>query len=334
MKNLKLLPFTSGGLILSYQCSNFCRHCVYASSPKWQKWMTADDVRVYLKNISECASSQRGLHIGGGEPFLNFELLLKTIELCVEFGVPLQYVETNAGWCDTDEKTARLLYELRTSGLPALLISASPFHNEFVPFDCTERAIRIATDIFGAYNVLIYTDYYYKQLSQYDHSKKLPFNRYVNTTGREQAAQDFIREYNLIPCGRAVTRLGYLYEKKPAATFFNNTCQPEFRNPNHIHIDPDGNYIPSFCAGISLGNARNLGELYQGIELENFPLLELLASKGVEGLLLFAKERFNYAELADGYIAKCDLCQDIRKHIVAFTDQFKELTPVEFYQNL
>ncbi len=334
MKWLKILPFTSGGLTLSYQCTNFCRHCVYASSPKWKKWMTADDACQYLKNVNEYAPSQRGLHIGGGEPFLDFDLTLKIVELCVENRVPLQYVETNASWCDSDDKTAKMLTELRDSGLPALLISASPFHNEFIPFEDTERAVRIAMDIFGEYNVIVYTNYYYQQLSQFDKTKKLPFNRYINTTGREKAAQDFVREYHLIPCGRAITRLGYLYERKPASVFFNQNCQPEFQNPNHIHIDPAGNYIPSFCAGISLGNARDLGKIYKGIDLQKFPILEILSTQGVEGLLKFGKDQFNYVERPAGYIAKCDLCQDIRQLITSITDQFAELTPVEFYQNL
>lgn len=296
--------------------------------------MTAGDVSLYLENIRKFAPSQHGLHIGGGEPFLNFDLTIKTVELCLEKQIPLQYVETNASWCDDDDKTAKMMVELRDSGLPALLISASPFHNEFVPFEYTERAVRIAMNIFGAYNVIVYTNYFYQQLSQFDKSKKLAFNRYVNTMSREKVAQDFIREYHLIPCGRAITRLGYLYESKPASAFFYQNCQPEFQNPNHIHIDPAGNYVPSFCAGISLGNARYLRELYEGIDLQKFPILEILATKGVEGLLKFAKDQFNYAERRDGYIAKCDLCQDIRKHITANTDQFEELTPVEFYQNL
>lgn len=334
MKKLKIPPLTSGGLILSYQCSSSCRHCIYASSPRWKKWMTEQDIAVYLDQIRRFAPDQHGLHLAGGEPFLNFDLTLRAVELCIEYGVPLQYVETNAVWCINDEVTAYQLNLLRESGLPAILISVSPFHNEYIPFERTDRAINIAREIYGPFNVLIYTSYFYEQLQDSNPTTKIPLNRYLNTVGYEKAAQSFVEHYSLIPCGRTATKLNFLFQKHPVGAFFNTNCKAEFTNPEHIHIDPDGNYIVSFCAGISLGDARNLSELYANIHLEERPILEILATSGVEGLLRLAIDQFDFQPAADGYIAKCHLCQEIRAHIVQMTDQFEELKPVEFYQYL
>jgi len=204
MKLLKIPPFHSGGLILSYQCSNYCRHCIYASSPRWKEWIGEDDLQIILQQIKKFAPQQQGLHIGGGEAFLNFEILQRTIELCVEQGILLQYAETNAFWCDTDEKTRGLFQEVRNSGLSSVLISASPFHNEFIPFEYTERAVHIANEIFGPYNVLVYTPFFFDQLKNQNTAEKLDFNRYLNTIGKEQAGQLFINHYSIVPTGRFV----------------------------------------------------------------------------------------------------------------------------------
>jgi hypothetical protein len=334
MNELKIPPFTSGGLMLSYQCSNSCRHCIYASSPRWNDWMNEQDLKHYLDQIRKYAPNQLGIHLAGGEPFLNFDLTLQAVELSIEYGVPLQYVETNAYWCEDDDLTAYLFNLLRESGLPAILISVSPFHNEFIPFERTNRAINIAREIYGPYNVLIYTSYFYAQLQDYNPQVKIPFNRYLNTIGHEKAAQAFIEHYGLIPSGRAASRLNFLYQKQPATAFFNHNCLAEFTNPEHIHIDPYGNYITSFCAGISLGDAHRLDEIFEGISFQERPLLEILATSGVEGLLKLAQDQFDFRPSPEGYIAKCHLCQDIRSHIVQLTDQFYELTPLEFYQYL
>lgn len=334
MKKLKIPPFTSGGLMLSYQCSSSCRHCIYASAPGWKDWMTEQDIGHYLAQIKQLAPQQRGLHLAGGEPFLNFDLALRAVELCIEYGVPLQYVETNAFWCEDDDLTGYQFTMLRESGLPAILISVSPFHNEFIPFERTHRAINIAREIYGPYNVLIYTGYFFEQLQDYNPQVKIPFNRYLNTIGHENAAQSFVEHFGLVPCGRAASRLNFLYQKHPAEAFFNNNCLAEFTNPEHIHIDPYGNYIASFCAGISLGDAHKLGNIFEGIDLQARPIIEILATTGVEGLLKLAQDQFDFQISQQGYIAKCHLCQDIRVHIVQMTDQFEELTPVEFYRHL
>lgn len=334
MQTLSVPPLTSGGFILSYKCSSSCQHCVYASSPNWKRWMTEEDVEHYIAQIGEFAPNQRGLHIGGGEPFLNFGLTLRTVEYCIEYHVPIQYVETNGSWCVNDKIASDQFIALRDSGLPAILISVSPFHNEFIPFERTNRAIEVAREIYGPYNVLVYTSYFYEQLKSHDPHSKIPLNRYLNTVGREKAAHSFLDQYGLIPCGRVPNRLSFLFQKNPPESFFKANCLAEMTNPEHIHIDPEGNYIPSFCAGISLGNANDLGKLYSGVSLQERPIIEILVTSGVEGLLALAQNQFDYKVREEGYMAKCHLCQDIRSHITSLTDQFEELKPVEFYRNL
>jgi pyruvate-formate lyase-activating enzyme len=87
---------------------------MYACSPKWSAdWISEKDVE---KILSQWAGKIKGspvrridinygLHITGGEPFLNFKLLLKVVEIAKRFDIPSTFVETNCFWCIDDETT-------------------------------------------------------------------------------------------------------------------------------------------------------------------------------------------------------------------------------------
>jgi len=115
--------------------------------------------------------------------------------------------------------------------------------------------------------------------------------------------------------------------------FFAESCREEFTRDWHIHVDNYCNYIPGYCGGISLGDARNLGTLCKrGLNLEEYPILKAL-TLGLKSLYKLAVEKFNYREAAEGYTSKCHLCVDIRRHLLQFAE-FKELQPLEFYTQL
>jgi hypothetical protein len=133
--------------------------------------------------------------------------------------------------------------------------------------------------------------------------------------------------------GRATRQLRRFYPKFPAYNFFNEPCQPPFLRNWHNHFDNYGNLMPGFCGGISLGNWQDLDKLInEGIDLKEQPILKFLIEEDIEGLFHFAKD-LGYQELKQGYLSKCDLCLDIRKHLGSKED-FKELKPREFYVHL
>ena len=76
-----------------------------------------------------------------------------------------------------------------------------------------------------------------------------------------------------------------------------------------------------------------MDSIFQGIDLDNYPILNAL-SKNIGELYRFAVDEYNYRELKNGYISKCHLCLDIRKHIVEETDEYKELKPIEYYHHI
>ena len=105
MQRIKIPEPMSGGLILSYKCNAECRHCMYAYSPKWDGEISNDDLEIILNQLAgiikpspygvKFVSLNHGLHFTGGEPFLNYELLLKAVRLANRMNIPSTFVETN-----------------------------------------------------------------------------------------------------------------------------------------------------------------------------------------------------------------------------------------------
>lgn len=159
MEKAKLPEPISGGLFLTYKCNAECRHCMYACSPKWEGWISEEDLKAVLSLLAgkikpspygpESVSLNHGLHFTGGEPFLNYELLLKAVDLAHELDIPSTFVETNCYWCLNDEVTREKLDALKERGLNGILISVNPFYLEYVPFERTERGVRIAQEVFA-----------------------------------------------------------------------------------------------------------------------------------------------------------------------------------------
>lgn len=336
MLKLKIPEPISCGLFLTYKCDSKCRHCMYACSPEWKAdWITENDAEKILKLLAnsikasnfgpERVSINYGLHFTGGEPFLNFNLLLKITKIAHQLNIPSTFVETNCSWAINDKITKEKLLQLKINGLRGILVSVNPFILEYVPFEYTERVVEIAEKIFGE-KLIIYQEFFYHQFKKLKIETTLPFEEYLKE-GRSQS----LNYIELLPMGRAVYRLSYLFRKYPAKKFFGESCRPELTRPWHIHIDNYGNYITGYCAGISLGNVKSDG-IIQEVDLNKHEIIKALTTD-IEYLYEIGK-KYGYQETNNGYISKCHLCLDIRKHIIANTTEFTELAPRQFYYHL
>ena len=336
MSKIKLPLPQSGGLILSYKCTAKCRHCMYFCSPKWEDdWMKEDDLTECLSLLSGKISSSpwgkdyvslnQGLHFTGGEPFLNYDLLLKAAEIAKEYKIPSTFVETNCFWCTDDEVTREKLVKLQKAGLKGIMISVNPFYAEYIPFERTDTCIRISREIFED-NVMIYQLEYYRQFKELGIKKKISLEDYSNLTTNDNIAS----RVEMFLMGRANDSLRDFYPPYPYQDFFNQPCiTPVLRNW-HNHFDNYGNIMPGFCGGVSMGKWRDIDLLInEGIDLKNKPILRFLASEDIEGLYYFAKA-FGFRENPEGYLSKCDLCFHIRRFLFD-EGEFDELSPGEFY---
>ncbi|MBO3839874.1 MAG: radical SAM protein [Thermoproteota archaeon] len=328
----------SAGIILSYKCNSECKHCMYACSPLWKAhWLTKEDIGLILKQLAsrikpspygpESIGVNYGLHFTGGEPFLNYDLLLDAVKTANDFGIPSTFVETNCFWCVDDEQVGEKLVALKKAGLKGILISVNPFILEQVPFERVERAVRISEKVFGN-NAIIYQEIYYHRFKKLSIRGTVALDQYLKIDGWA------LHYSELLPMGRACYKLKHLFVKRPAKAFFNDSCVSELTRNWHVHIDNYFNYMTGYCGGISLGDARNLDDLIrEGVSLDDRPILRALVTS-IKNLYEFAAREFNYRDNGEGYVSKCHLCIDIRRHIVQQTNEFKELQPRELYYNL
>jgi hypothetical protein len=331
---LKVPPFSSLGIILSYQCSNECRHCLYACSPGWEDWISDETLDRLLSEIARNSRFLEGIHIAGGEPFIRPDRVVRAVEAVSAAGLPIDYIETNAFWARHDGETEEILLRLKEAGLPAVLVSVSPFHQEFIPLERADRLIRVASRVFGPGGVRVFTDFFLQQLAGADHRYPVPFEDYLEAIGPEKASLDIADRYGLVPNGRAPLELGILYARHPASHFRGGNCAAELTSPHHGHVDLYGNVITGLCAGLSVGNGRNLGALASGTDLTTRPVLRRLQEGGAGALADFASSGYGFREDPEGYIAKCHLCLDVRRHLARSGAEFPELEPKGFYHML
>jgi hypothetical protein len=345
MKVLRVRAPVSAGVLLSYMCTGECRHCMYACSPLAPSdWIDPGGLRRVLEELapSVVPASPRGrigvnegLHFTGGEPFLNYPLLLEAVRLAEELGFPSVFVETNCFWCTSVEVARERFSELKAAGLEGVLVSANPFVVEHVPFDRVEKGVAAALEVFGERGTLVYHPVYLRALGALGVRGTLKFEDYERRLLELDPAL-LLAGFNpgiLLPMGRLVYTLAHLYDRKPAKAFTSVSCAEELTRDWHVHVDCYYNYIPGYCAGISLGDARRLRELVEGgVDLGDRPVLAALA-ESLGSLLELAREH-GYRELERGYVSPCHLCLDARLHLTIEVGGFKELQPRSFYEAL
>ncbi len=273
------------------------------------------------------------VHFTGGEPFLHFPLLLEGVRQAVERGISC-YVETSASWCTDDGEVGHRFTALREAGLQAVLISCSPFHAEKVPPVRTLRAVDAALEVFGSRGTIVYLPEYLKIIQIFDIDRPTPLSSYEEIFGAEEARRILWQGYGIISGGRSGYQLGHLVPRRPVEAFADMDCTGEILYAHHSHFDLYGNYISGFCGGLMIGSWRELTKVLDDFRAGRYPqLVEVLIERGPYGLLGLAQGEFDYQPLSEGYVGKCHLCVDLRRHLVEVGD-FAELEPRSFYQHI
>lgn len=318
------------GLIMSYKCQCACAHCLYNCGPEWTEWISTDDIDAALE-ATQSWDHHFQVHITGGEPFLNPELLHYAVEAAARLSIP-RYVETNAGWCVREALVDERFRSLRAAGLDAILISCSPFHAETIPPERTILAIRKAMEIFGPERLIVYLPEYLSLISSFASNEPISLDSYRERFGDDRARKIMWGGYGLISGGRAGYQLGDYTEKYPADEFMGMTCANEILFAHHSHFDLYGNYISGFCGGLSIGPWRSLPVLINQFMGGKYPtLIEILIQSGPHGLLEYAQTKYGYVVEGE-FTGKCHLCVDVRNYLLQF-ESFDELEPAGFYEH-
>ncbi|MBN2710830.1 MAG: radical SAM protein [Planctomycetes bacterium] len=321
-------PLLSGGVMLSWSCTCACRHCLYrCSTGHTNKFMSEDMIDKVFSALSE-ERSLSGVHIAGGEATLNWDRLEYALKSANKHGVRIDYLETNASWCSDYETAREGFNRLQDAGLEAVLISASLFHNEFIPLKNTTNGINAARDTFGYGGVIVWTPTVYELMKEHlEDNRTHTLRESCQLIGLTPETGDIWRLHNyLTPGGRAAESLKSGLERFPPEHFIDETCAASLERTGHFHISPEGHLFTGHCPGISVGK---VGDFHPEITAENAPVFRVLYEKGPCGLMELAKGEFKPSE--DGYIGKCHLCLDIRKFLHK-TGRFPDLCPPEFYE--
>jgi hypothetical protein len=318
----------SGGLITNYYCSSRCKHCLYACGPSREK-LYIDEITAERSLRKIKALGCTSIHIGGGESFLNVEGLKKVLEIAAGLGVIVEYVETNSSWYLDKESACRILLSLKTRGLDTLLISMSPFHNEYIPFYKVKGVLEACNE--SGIRPFPWTWELYDDIDQFDEKVPHSFDEYVERYGVDYL-RDLPSRYWVHPGGRAISMLTGVIENRPLEEILfssGNGCR-EILNVSHFHFDLFGNYIPGLCAGISI-DGDDIGGKIPG---SKYPIISILLKEGIAGFLKDASDKFGFTP-CEGYLSKCHLCFEIRRYLVA-EKRIKtiELQPFELYDNL
>ena len=322
-------PLISGGIMLTYRCSNACKHCLYRCSPRHNKQFMSESMIDATMAALAKEATLHGIHLAGGEATLDWKRLIYAIRSARRHNIAIDYLETNASWCNDQQAADEGFSRLYEAGLRAVLISASLFHNEFIPLAKTKTAIRAAIKVFGHRGVIVWTPEVLDQMDhRLDEHRTYSLDESTELLGLGTGHEGLWRLHAyLTPGGRAVEELTEGLPARPAESFEGDSCGRTLQNTTHFHIDPRGNLFTGSCPGLSVAN---VGDLHPTIDAAKCPVYCQLAEGGP--VWLWRGLAPDFEPDPKGYVSKCHLCLDVRKHLHA-TGRFAELRPDEYYQD-
>lgn len=314
---------TVGGLIVNYRCEADCEHCMYlCSANRKDDYITPEQAQVIFTKLRPLGCEN--MHISGGEPFLHPEKLFAVLETAQKCGMPINYIETSASWCNDEAQVRDVVKQAAKLGLSNYSIAVSPYHNGSIPADklfmlsdvCRELDIshgfwqdEFLTDI-----TVLPTDQVHTLCELEEHFGKGYIKQIAPRFGMLRMA------------GRAlITQREYMPTVPLSRVPHMHRSCAELIDRTHFHVDLYGRYIPPGCVGLSLP-VEALGE---ELDAERFPLTAML-QQGPRVLLDHCR-KLGF-QPAQNYNNRCHLCFEMRYFLWKnFPGEYEELTPDEFY---
>jgi hypothetical protein len=320
--SIQISALYHGGIMVNYRCTAACRHCLYACSPSREAgYITPEAMRTVcgLLRAGRC----RSVHIGGGEPFLDFKGLLAAVRELRNAGIRLDYVETNAFWAGLPDALEQLR-RLRAEGVETLCISLDPFHAEYVPYGRPLELARLCET--AGMDFFLWKETFTLPLSRLE-----PQKSHTRAEMEARLSPGYLREavrtYGIRFGGRAVALERAYNPLLPYETLVDAEPCGGLLSADHFHVDLRACFIPPECTGLRLP----LAELLEGIPSGRYPVFEALYRRGPAGLLDLARER-GFEPDPSGYPSKCALCFDLRRYLSQYG--YAELDPEHYEESL
>jgi len=296
------------GLMLTAWCNASCASCYLNCGPDRPEWMGVEAALGFWRSLVAASPHGCRVHLTGGEPFGDWPRLIAICRRARAEGLgPLHKVETNAFWATDAAVVRERVAALDDAGMQKLVISADPYHQQFVPIERPRRAAQVAAGVLGSDRVQVrWRDW----LSEGEDTDKLSgsarserFARYA-AGGRDRL------------CGRAADALGAALSCKSPSDLADNSCQQMLLRSKHVHVGPEGRVFAGTCAGIVLGRLgpeRSASDLWGELTADygDRPVVGTLARAGPVGLMREATGGGFRARTL--YASKCHLCWDIRR---------------------
>lgn len=274
-------------ILLTYQCTFECDHCFVWGSPWQSGTVTMEQIDTIL--VQAKAAGVESIYFEGGEPFLYYALLVRSVEMANEMGFSVGIV-SNGYWAHTVEDALVWLKPL-AGKLEDLSISCDLFHySEKLQYQA-QNAVAAA-----------------RQLG-------IPVGTISVAQPEEAGVPDSHGQIGSAAAvmfrGRAIEKLAPRALRKPW-DIFTECPHEDFHDPGRIHLDPYGNL--HICQGISIGNLfeKPLAQICAEYDADMHPICGPLLNGGPVALVT----EFGLSHEA-GYADACHLCYEARTKLRA-----------------
>jgi MoaA/NifB/PqqE/SkfB family radical SAM enzyme len=294
------MKLTGLHILLTYQCTFECDHCFAWGSPWQEGTMTLKEIRDVLQQAKDLGTVN-WIYFEGGEPFLYYATMVKTIQEAAEEGFQVGIV-SNAYWATSLEDAIEWLQPFKGL-LQDLSVSSDLFHYSEMMSLQAKNAEMAAQELGIPIGVI---------------SIAKPEKPAEITSGVIPEG-----ESGVMYRGRAVTTLLQYASLQPWSTF--TECPYEdLGDPGRVHLDPFGNL--HICQGISIGNMfqQPLKEIWAAYRAEDHPITGPLLQGGPAELA----RHYNTSPAAE-YADACHLCYATR---ISLRERFPgSLLPDQMY---
>jgi len=244
------------------------------------------------------------VHIGGGEPFMDFEALLQLLQKLNRSGIAVDYIETNAYWASDESQMKERLTRLSAVGVDALCISIDPFHAEYIPLRLPLNLANHCRHL--GFGYFLWQERFLPMLKNVD-----PNHSHDRAALEKNISPKYIHDtsqaYGLRMGGRAINIEEEYAMRKPFEHFLVSEPCRGLLSVNHFHIDMYGKFIPPGCTGFAIP----MNEMLDGLPAGKYPVFEILLTKGAKGLADYAIEK-GFTPDSQGYTSRCALCFHVR----------------------
>lgn len=298
---MKPLVFNAIVFELTARCNAQCKMCYQAAGPKGSSYigdsaLTLDDVVRVLDQARALPGLPDRVHFGGGEGFLDADMIIGAIAHASIMGFGAITAVSNCFWGSTPERAQTMAERLANAGLHQMEISWDVWHAPYV------SAQRVANAVRALYAAGIQTNL------------RLLTTRSVRAhEAYDMLGQDIIEALdevcvgNVLPTGKAAEEFAHA-DLYPGPEL-SRGCPTNL----NLTINPAGRVAPC-CSGADQTEALTFGDIRtQSLEdivqsMQRSALLSTLVHEGAEPFLNLLREHgFDLAE-NEAFLGACHAC--------------------------